>query len=165
MIHPVWQLPIIEGKSALVLTPCPGTQKVSLLDSLTQLREMGVKAIVTALDNEEMVEANVGKLGEQTKALGMDWFQLPIKDNCAPEGDFSAQWKVVSPQLHKIITEGGKVTLHCMGGSGRTSVLAAHLLLELDWDIDTIINEVRTLRPKAFSKQVQINYINEITKK
>jgi len=165
MTHPVWQLPILEGKSALVLTPCPGTQKVSLISSLTQLKEMSVKAIVTALDNDEMIEAGVGTLGKEAKALGMDWFQLPIEDNCAPEGDFSDKWKIVSPQLHKIMTQGGKVTLHCMGGSGRTGMLAAHLLLELNWNIDTIINEVRALRPKAFSKQAQIDYINKIAKK
>jgi protein-tyrosine phosphatase len=162
MTHPIWQLPILEGKSALVLTPCPGTQNVSLFDSLTQLKESGVEAIVTALQVNEMNQAGVQQLEEQTKALNMVWFHLPIEDNCAPEGDFAEQWKVVSPELHKIINQGGKVTLHCMGGSGRTGMLAAHLLLELDWDIETIMSEVKALRPKAFSKQAQIDYLNKI---
>jgi len=47
MEHPVWFLPVDKAKGQLVLTPCPGTKGVSLDASLQQLKQQGVKAIVT----------------------------------------------------------------------------------------------------------------------
>ncbi|MGR5542522.1 phosphatase, partial [Vibrio campbellii] len=57
---------------------------------------------------------------------------------------------------------GGKVAMHCMGGSGRTGLFAAHLLLEKNWPLDKIISEVQALRPGAFTKPVQVDYIQSV---
>ena len=165
MTHPTWELPILEGQSALVLTPCPGTKGADLSASLKQLKAQGVQAVVTALELDEMAKAGVAELPAQTKELGMAWFHLPIEDDCAPGDDFASDWKKVSPELHKIIKQGGKLVLHCMGGSGRTGMLAAHLLLELGWDLDNIKSEVKALRPGAFSKLPQIEYIAQFATK
>lgn len=165
MIHPTWELPILEGKAALILTPCPGTKEANLSESLKQLKEQGVQAIVTALDLDEMAKAGVAELPKQTNNLGMNWFNLPIEDDCAPGEEFALNWRQTSPELHKIMNQGGKLALHCMGGSGRTGLLAAHLLLELDWDLEKIKSEVKALRPGAFSKPLQIEYIDQFAAK
>lgn len=164
-VHPTWELEILEGKSALVLMPCPGTKGVELTSSLEQLKDQGVEAVVTALSVAEMEKAGVADLPKITQQLGMQWFNLPIEDDCAPDAPFVALWKTASPELHKIIQSGGKLAMHCMGGSGRTGILAAHLLLELDWDLDNIKSEVKALRPGAFTKQPQIDYINQVVAK
>lgn len=159
MIHPVWELSVESG--ALVLTPCPGTKGVSLEESLAQLKALGVTAIVTAINEEEMAEKGVAALGEQTQAMGMQWFHAPIEDDKAPDDAFIKHWQACQSALHKAIANGDKVALHCMGGSGRTGMLAAHLLLERGWELEDIIREVQALRPGAFTKQAQIDYINE----
>ncbi len=51
--------------------------------------------------------------------------------------------------------------MHCMGGSGRTGLLAAHLLLEKGWELQNIITQVQSLRPGAFTKDVQVEYIKQ----
>ncbi|MEF1288682.1 cyclin-dependent kinase inhibitor 3 family protein [Vibrio sp. M260118] len=163
MAHPTWQLDIETG--ALVLTPCPGTKGVDLDASLTQLKEQGVEAIVTALDDAELASKEVSELGEKTQQLGMQWFQIEIEDDCAPGADFAAKWQAASPELHKIVDNGGKVAMHCMGGSGRTGLFAAHLLLEKQWKLEDIVREVQALRPGAFTKQVQVDYINQVAVK
>jgi protein-tyrosine phosphatase len=104
----------------------------------------------------------VDSLGSMVTHLGMEWFHLVIEDDAAPNDSFEAAWSLASPELHAIIDSGGKLALHCMGGSGRTGLLAARFLLELDWPLDTIITEVRALRPTAFTKEVQFNYIHRI---
>ncbi|CAM4234843.1 phosphatase domain-containing putative toxin [Vibrio neonatus] len=157
MTHPTWEL-LIDNGAALVLTPCPGTKELGLDESLAQLKEQGVEAIVTAINVEEMTHKNVLELGEKTKALGLKWFHLPIEDDCAPDHEFAEQWVSVSPELHQIVNNGGKIAMHCMGGSGRTGLLAANLLLELGWSLPKVITEVKTLRPGAFSKPIQVNY-------
>ncbi|HDM8187906.1 TPA: cyclin-dependent kinase inhibitor 3 family protein [Vibrio harveyi] len=160
MSHPTWQLDLEAG--ALVLTPCPGTKGVELQASLEQLKAQGVEAIVTALDNAELAAKDVSALGELTQQLGMKWFQIEIEDDCAPDEEFAAKWSQASPELHAILTQGGKVAMHCMGGSGRTGLFAAHLLLEKDWALEDIVREVQALRPGAFTKPVQVEYIERV---
>ncbi|NLS13642.1 phosphatase [Vibrio sp. SM6] len=160
MTHPTWQLDLDSG--ALVLTPCPGTKGVDLRDSLVQLKQQGVEAVVTALDDHELAEHHVAELGAIVTELGMQWFQLPIVDDCAPDAGFAEQWRQASPQLHAVLARGGKVALHCLGGSGRTGLFAAHLLLEKHWPLAKIIREVQALRPGAFTKPLQIEYVEAL---
>ena len=164
MTHPTWQLDLDLDLElgALVLTPCPGTKEATLDASLAQLKEQGVEAIVTALDDHELASKDVAALGEKTRALGMQWFQIEIEDDCAPGADFAAKWQAASPALHQVVDNGGKVAMHCMGGSGRTGLLAAHLLLEKSWDLSKIVQEVQALRPGAFTKPIQVEYINGV---
>ena len=163
MTHPTWQLDVDNG--ALVLTPCPGTKGVDLETSLVQLKEQGVEAIVTALDSDELASKDVAQLGSKAQQLGMQWFQIEIEDDCAPNAAFADKWQAASPTLHSILDTGGKVAMHCMGGSGRTGLFAAHLLLEKQWQLDDIIAQVQALRPGAFTKPVQLEYIRAVAAK
>ncbi|MDF2155897.1 cyclin-dependent kinase inhibitor 3 family protein [Vibrio sp. CAU 1672] len=162
MTHPTWQLDLNSG--ALILTPCPGTKGVDLSTSLAQLKQQGVEAIVTALDEAELASKSVSELGALSEQLGMQWFQIEIEDDCAPDGSFAGKWQQASPALHQILAQGGKVALHCMGGSGRTGLFAAHLLLEQGWVLADIVREVQALRPGAFTKPVQVEYIEQVAR-
>jgi protein-tyrosine phosphatase len=161
MTHPTWELPVADNNAALVLTPCPGTKEASLIDSVAQLKAQGVSVVVTALSTKEMQDKGVGELPDVVEQAGMLWFHAPIEDDCAPDESFPARWKHISPSLHKALASGEKIAMHCMGGSGRTGLLAAHLLLEKGWDLQKIINQVQSLRPGAFTKEVQIDYIHQ----
>ena len=161
MTHPTWELPVEDNNAALVLTPCPGTKEASLIDSVDQLKAQGVTVVVTALSTKEMQEKGVGELPDVVEKAGLLWFHAPIEDDCAPDEAFSARWKHISPSLHKALGNGEKIAMHCMGGSGRTGLLAAHLLLEKGWDLPKIIGQVQSLRPGAFTKEVQIDYIHQ----
>ena len=163
MTHPTWQLALDSG--ALILTPCPGTKGVDLATSLAELKAQGVTALVTALDDAELASKQVAQLGVKAQQLGMQWFQIEIEDDCAPDERFVVKWQQASPALHQVLSDGGKVALHCMGGSGRTGLFAAHLLLEKGWSLDEIITEVQALRPGAFTKAVQVDYIHTIATK
>ncbi len=162
MMHPTWELNV--NQASLILTPCPGTKGVDLYQSLVQLKSQSADAIVTALSQKELSEKGLDDFGEQVQALGMQWYSLPIEDDCAPDANFSKQWEEVSPKLHQVVNDEGKVVMHCMGGSGRTGLLAANLLLELGWDLDTIYSQVKSLRPGAFTKQPQIDYVEALAK-
>lgn len=162
MTHPTWLLPLNQQGSGLVLTPCPGTKDVELESSLEQLKTQGVTVVVTALSDEELAEKSVEQLGEQVQALGMKWFQLVIEDDCAPGASFQLKWDAVSSDIQTALDNNQKVAMHCMGGSGRTGLLAAHALLERDWALDDIVGEVQALRPGAFTKPVQVEYIQQV---
>lgn len=158
--HPTWEL--AAEKAALVLMPCPGTQQVSLLDSLKQLKQSGVSVIVTAITRQEMADKQVASLGQVAQGLGLGWIHLPIEDNSVPDALFSEHWPTVSPQLRAVLKRGDKVALHCMGGSGRTGLLAAHVLLDCGWPLEQAMRHIRALRPGAFSQPAQREYIEQV---
>ena len=161
MVHPTWELPIDDNNAALVLTPCPGTKEVSLNDSIEQLKSQGVTIIVTALSSKEMQDSGVGNLPDVVERSGLQWVHAPIEDDVAPDEDFQARWSHSSPMLHQALANGEKIAMHCMGGSGRTGLLAAHLLLKKGWELREIITHVQALRPGAFTKSVQVEYIHK----
>lgn len=161
MVHPTWELPIDDNKAALVLTPCPGTKEVSLDDSIEQLKSQGVTIIITALSSTEMQEKGVGDLPNVIEKAGLRWVHAPIEDDAAPDKDFQTRWNQCAPMLHEALADGEKIAMHCMGGSGRTGLLAAHLLLEKGWELREIITHVQALRPGAFTKSVQVEYIHK----
>ncbi len=74
MTHPTWELPVTENSAGLVLTPCPGTKDLPLVESIEQLRSQGVTVVVTALSHEEMQEKGVGDLPKVVEQAGLQWF-------------------------------------------------------------------------------------------
>lgn len=161
MNHPTWLLPL-DNSAGLVLTPCPGTKGVSLVESIEQLKAQGVTVVVTALSGKEMEQAGVGDLPNVVAAQGLQWFSAPIEDDDVPDAQFARLWHLASPNLHRALKLGEKVALHCMGGSGRTGLLSAHLLGEQGWPVDKVIAEVQALRPGAFTKTKQIEYVHQL---
>ncbi|QXO17494.1 MULTISPECIES: phosphatase domain-containing putative toxin [Vibrio] len=160
MTHPIWELAV--EKAALVLMPCPGTRQVTLLDSLKQLKQSGVTVIVSAITREEMTAKQVESLGQTAQGLGLGWIHLPIEDNSVPSALFTEHWPTVSVQLRAALKRGNKVALHCMGGSGRTGLLAAHVLLDCGWPLTQCISDIQALRPAAFSSAQQRAYIEQV---
>ncbi len=158
--HPFWLLPA-AGSGQLILTPCPGTKQCTLSDSLTQLKQAGAMAVVTMMTRTELQANQVADIEEQCKALDLSWFHLPIEDDNAPNGYFSVKWSEISAQLHQLLDQDLTLVLHCKGGSGRTGLVAAQLLLERGVELTSAKADIIALRPKAFSPQVHQEYIQD----
>ncbi len=107
MTHPTWELKL-DNHAALVLTPCPGTKQLPLVESIAQLKAQGVTAVVTALSQHEMDEKSVGSLPQTIEQAGLQWFHAPIEDDCAPDADFAQRWQQISPALHQVLDNGEK---------------------------------------------------------
>ncbi len=161
--HPMWLLPVLDGKSNLVLTPCPGTKEVPLTESLVQLQRAGVKGIVTAMTQRELENNQASNIAIECEKLGIEWFHQPIEDDKTPQQAFMDSWPQTSAAVHHILNVGGNVALHCKGGSGRTGLLAAHVLSELNWSAESIMSEVQQFRPNAFTLQSHQRYLKSLT--
>lgn len=156
-LHPAWTLPLASG--ALVLTPCPGTQQVPLDESLNQLKDAGVAALVTLLSDEELQQCGLSHFAEAVKNAGFDWFQLPVPDDDVPSQPFETVWQHSEPRIQQHLASGSSVAVHCKGGSGRTGLIAARLMLAQGVGAAEAIARIRELRPKAFSLAVQQDYV------
>lgn len=77
----------------------------------------------------------------------------------APEQLFQDAWKNAREKIHALINAGKTIAIHCKGGSGRTGLVAAQILLERGIPLDDVITRVRAIRPNALQVPAHQEYI------
>lgn len=157
LIHPHWDLPLKKG--TLSLTACPGTQGLSLEKSLKQLQDSGVTALITLLSDQELEAAGLENFIQTVKKVGLDSFHVPAPDDDLPGDVFEKRWQAALHKIEEHLSANHSVAIHCMGGSGRTGLIAGRLMLNQGFSSEDIISKIRALRPKSFSLDAQKNYI------
>ncbi|WP_461535475.1 phosphatase domain-containing putative toxin [Spongorhabdus nitratireducens] len=157
--HPVWFISVAGSSARIGMTPCPGTQEESFDDALSTLKSAGISAVLTLMGNQELQKNEVERLGSATKVHGMKWFQLPIRDDQAPEEEFQRAWEIAAPDVHQLLDEGESIAIHCKGGSGRTGLIAIQILLERGVELGEASALVKNQRPKALTPQPHREYI------
>ena len=157
--HPYDKLTLSNGAS-FIFTPCPGTKDVGLGTAVSQLKEAGTKAIVTLMYDAEMSKLGANSLPVSCNELEIQWFQLPISDDDAPNDDFEEAFTNSLNEILNILHDQGTVAVHCKGGSGRTGLVVGLLMSQLGYEKANIINQVQKIRPKALKHPVQLSYFN-----
>lgn len=160
--HPYFSLNCPNQKGTLLLTPCPGTLGVGINDSLDSLQSAGATAVVTLMTKPEMATNDVLKLAEQCAERGIEWFHLPIEDEGAPTEDVSNVWREIRARVHRHLDGNQAVVIHCKGGSGRTGVVAAQILIERGVPVNDAMAQIKALRPNAFAHAVQVEYVERL---
>jgi protein-tyrosine phosphatase len=162
--HPHDILPLTEG-GRLIFTPCPGTKGVGLEESLSQLKQAGASALISLTPQTEMAHLQVEALPQACNKHGLDWFHLPIEDDAAPAAEFALGWARDREKILAILDQEGAVAIHCKGGSGRTGLMAAIIMLERGIDLEQVTSMVQHLRPKALQLQAHVEHLNELAGK
>lgn len=160
--HPLFPLAIKHSKAKIILTPCPGSQEVDLTTSLAEMKAIGVEAVLTLMTPLELEKNALSNIGTSVKAKGMSWFHLPIADDEAPDAVFLKTWETAGPAIHRLIEQGKTIAVHCKGGSGRTGIVAAQILLERGESIKPVIGRIKKLRPNAFTSACQRDYLENL---
>ncbi|WP_419534208.1 protein phosphatase [Endozoicomonas sp.] len=158
--HPFDILSLPNG-STFIFTPCPGTKTENLSDSLSTLKKAGTDAVVTMLPDTEIKALDVASLGQKAKNFGMQWFQLPVEDDCAPEESFEVAFTEDKAPLLALIEKKATIAIHCKGGSGRTGLMAAILLLESGMQWEDVKTLVQSIRPNALTLPVHLEFLQK----
>ena len=161
--HPYDVLPLERGGS-LIFTPCPGTRGTDVQTSVSQLKQAGAQAVITLTPAEEMARLGVEDLPDACRRQGLAWLHLPVEDDAAPASLFHERWQAQKVQAHQILDHGGALAIHCKGGSGRTGLMAAIILLERGNKLERVLSTVQALRPKALKLQAHVDYLAGIAK-
>ncbi|MBQ1783761.1 MAG: dual specificity protein phosphatase family protein [Gammaproteobacteria bacterium] len=151
----------LANGATLAFHPCPGKDGAAEAD-LQVLLTSGAAAVVSLVNDEELAMLGVADLGERLQAAGIRWFHLPIEDDHAPDAAFEQAWLSAGPAIHALLEQGSLVTIHCRGGTGRTGLIAARLLLERGMSLADASAAVKALRPKALGLPVHIAYIEAL---
>jgi protein-tyrosine phosphatase len=158
--HPFDRLDVGDG-AAVILTPCPGTQGVCLRESLSQLVQAGAKSVITLMPLEEMERSGVSEMPSLCAELGLAWFHLPIEDDAAPGEAFHAAWERDQKKVLAALDHHDIPAVHCRGGSGRTGLMTAIILLEHGVPYEQVVAEIQRIRPKAFQLDAHVNYLEK----
>ena len=159
--HPVYPITCPNQKGRLLLTPCPGLKGIELIGSLKQFKNSGVTAILTLMLESEIYENNLTNIEALCEENAMQWFNLPIVDEGVPHKEFDSLWDKYKKEIHAILDDNDSIVIHCKGGSGRTGIVAAKILLERGADFDQTIKEIKTIRLGAFVHDVQVEYMDQ----
>ena len=156
--HPFDILPLKNG-SHLIFTPCLGTKGADLQASVQQLMQAGANAVVTMMPTEEMARLSVDTLPQVCEQQGLEWFHIPVEDDSAPASDFQEAWDRHKAKIQQLLDQKGGIVIHCRGGSGRTGLMAAILLVERGIELEKAVSMVKTLRPNSLEVPSHMEYL------
>ncbi|MGW4380361.1 protein-tyrosine phosphatase family protein [Kitasatospora sp. NPDC004531] len=105
-----------------------------LTDELAALAADGVTDLVSALTPPECAELGLTAEPELAAAAGLRFHSLPIPDYTTPS---HAQVRPTLDELTVRLRAGAHLVFHCRAGIGRSSLLAAAVLILDGLDADT----------------------------
>jgi len=159
--HPYDILNIPGGSGRLIFTPCPGSQETSLAAALDTLQAAGAEALITLMPTRELERNRATELPALCAARDLLWFHLPVADEQVPLDDFDAAWSQARERIIGLLDAGRSVAIHCKGGSGRTGLIAARLLIERGLPRSEAVALVQTLRPKAIQHPAHVAWLEQ----
>lgn len=161
MQHPYDILGVPGCPGRLIFTPCPGTKDTSLASALDTLRGAGAEALITLMPGEELRLNQADALSALCAERNLEWFHLPVADEQVPLDDFDAAWAQSRARIHELLDQGRSIAIHCKGGSGRTGLIAAHILIDRGLPRAEAVALVQALRPKAIQHPAHVAWIEQ----
>ena len=129
-----------------------------LSEDLAMVCEWQPDLVISLVELHEFDFLGVAQLPEKLERT-FHWQHHPIRDLSAPsegveEGSLLSQW-------FGLVSQGGRILLHCAAGLGRTGTVAARLLMKAGHDADTAIHLVRAARPGTIESVTQERFLRQ----
>lgn len=128
-----------------------------LTTDLATLKAQGVTLLVNLMEQEEMHRWHMHDYHREAARLGLNVRHFPIPDVSTPGNDaeFHALVQDLSARLHA----GETIVIHCLGGLGRSGMLAACLLTQHGMNARDATELVRTCRSPRAIEADQPRYV------
>lgn len=145
------------GPHDIYMSSCPlykppgGDVETYLKQWLEYSRDIGIRTIVCLLPD-------VDQLIKIYKMFGFSVIHYPIKDFGVPQ-DMNSFYKFIQQTIEALAK--GNVLVHCMGGYGRTGLVAACLMVMKGLDPDTAIKTVRQARKHTLETKEQEGFVED----
>ena len=125
---------------------------------LAVIEGWGATTMISLMQPRELEAFQVADLPLRASAR-MRHCLLPIPDGGVPDETWEASWEQAGPEVREALGRGEKVLVHCLGGLGRTGLVAARLLVEFGMAPAKAIRLVRAARPGAIETAEQEAYV------
>jgi protein-tyrosine phosphatase len=115
-----------------------------LEEEIISMKKQNVGVLVSLLESEEVYE--LGLEGEEKACLnnGLGYISFPIKDRDIPKDENKLE-SFIGLLMQKL-NDGISVVIHCRMGIGRSSIIAACILLKKGLKAKEIFTEIRKSR-------------------
>lgn len=121
----VFPIPIdAAGRLSLVTCPRPTT----LTDDAAELARAGVTLVVSALPEDDEVDLGLNGEAAAFARHGIEFVRISIEDFSVPD-DAESVVAALEHVLSRLADPGQHVAMHCLGGLGRSPMLAAATLV------------------------------------
>lgn len=145
-------LPVAGG--TLALGPLPG-RSGDYAGDWRFLADWQPACVISLTSEAEMAAHGAAALADDLRAAGIGWRHLPVVDFGVPEGDGCAgAVEVALP----ILGQGGRVFVHCLGGCGRSGMLALRMMIAAGEVSDAALRRLRSIRPCAIETCGQMQW-------
>ena len=149
-------------KEAIGLTILPGRKDYSrsIDEDLKQLKEYKINTVVPLITDDEFSHFGVGELIEKYEEYGFNIRRLSIMDQLV-----SSEEEMIDliHDLDALLKDGEKILLHCVGGLGRSGLVAASLLKYKGKNSQDALLSVRKVRgPRAIESKIQEEFVQKI---
>lgn len=145
----------------LGVTICPGRkdQGRELKADVETLRELGVDLVVCLVSQRELEWAGVSELGSSVRATGMRFFHSSIRDQKVPSMPTA---RALVDLIVSTVEAGDAVVVHCMGGLGRSGLIAASVMVQRGVDAVEAVRCVRAVRGlRAVETRAQERFVED----
>ncbi len=155
--HPIqvdWvNYPSIGGEIGITL--CPGKyQPMSwsggwnrdLETDVARLSGMGISTIISLIEQTEMEDLRVPKLGEIIQRHQMNWFHLPIPDTTVPTKQALSELESFKNSIIDSLNSEERIVVHCKGGLGRAATIVCMILNWFNIPNRDSIDHIREIR-------------------
>ena len=140
------------GAGRLAISPMPGRGGDYAGDLADLLAWQ--PALVISLTTQAELDVTAPRLAADLARNGTQWRHFPIPDYSTPATD----WPALSPLIHAELAKGRRVLLHCMGGCGRSGMIALRLMVEASEDADAALIRLRGVRPCVVETDAQYRW-------
>jgi ADP-ribosylglycohydrolase len=153
------------------MTLCPGkicqglsaSHHRDLAADLEVIRAWGAEILVSLIEEHEYSQVGIVEMDAMIPK-GITHIKVPIKDVNVPDARWERDWVKHGPSIRAVVLRGGRVCIHCMGGLGRTGLVAARLLVEFGFSPEAAMQMVRLARPGAIETEAQEQYVASLDK-
>ena len=156
----------LPGGGHLGLTHCPGrcggNYGTRDLDAdLATIEAWGADVLISLVEGHEFHRLGVPTFVDSVQRRRFRWHHVPIPDFGTPSADTWAAWSKTRDDVRALVTERGRIALHCAAGLGRTGTIAAKLLSECGLSADDAIARVRAMRPGTIETADQMTFVRQ----
>jgi protein-tyrosine phosphatase len=113
-------------------------------DEMESFRSHGVNVVVSLLTPDEAFSLELDQEEFHCVLQGMQFLHFPIVDMSVPEDSDAAEAFARTLAAH--LLDGSGVAIHCRGGIGRSSLMAAATLVALRWWPEDAFQRIRAKR-------------------
>lgn len=129
-----------------------------LEEEIIKLKKQNISLWVSLLEQHEINELRLRQQPALCSKHALDFINFPIVDRSVPEKGIKLDSLI--DQLYHQIQNGRSVVIHCRMGIGRSSVIAACILLKEGFTTDQLLQKITSARGlKVPDTEAQIQWL------